>query len=46
MLYAYLDASSRSSFSIITNLVNPINNTYKSSAFIMSKGVKYAATPD
>ena len=43
LLYAYLDAASRSSFSIITNFINPINNTYKASAFIMSKGVNYAA---
>lgn len=44
VLYAYLDATSQTSFSIITNFVNPINNTYKASAFVISRGVKYAMT--
>lgn len=42
LLYASLDATSQTSFSIITNFINPINNTYKASVFIMSKNVKYA----
>ncbi len=44
MLFANLDATSQTSFSIITNFVNPINNTYRASAFVMSRGVKYAET--
>lgn len=45
ILSTYLDATSQSSLSIITNLINPTNNTYNASASIMSKGVLYAATP-
>ena len=46
MLYTDLDSTSQTSFSIITNFVNPINNTYQASVYVMSKGVKYAATPN
>ncbi len=42
MLYANLQATSQTSFSLLTNFINPINNTYKASAYISSKGVKYA----
>jgi len=42
MLYTNLDATSQTSFSIITNLVNPMNNTYKALAYVTSKGVNYA----
>jgi hypothetical protein len=45
ILSASLDATSQSSLSIITNLVNPPNNTYSASANIMSKGVLYASAP-
>ena len=41
-LYANLDATSQTSFSIITNFINPINNTYLASVQVTSKGVKYA----
>jgi hypothetical protein len=44
VLFATLDATSQTSFSIITNFVNPINNTYRASVFVMSRGVKYAET--
>ena len=44
MLYANLQATSQTSFSLLTNFINPINNTYKASAYISSKGVKYAET--
>lgn len=44
MLYANLQATSQTSFSLLTNFINPINNTYKASAYISSKGVKYAQT--
>ncbi len=44
VLFANLDATSQTSFSIITSFVNPINNTYRASAFVMSRGVKYAET--
>lgn len=43
-LYTNLDATSQTSFSIITNLINPINNTYLASAHVTSKTVKYAQT--
>jgi hypothetical protein len=45
VLSTQLDATSQSSLSIITNLINPSNNTYSASANIMSKGVLYASAP-
>jgi len=45
VLSTALDATSQSALSIITNLVNPSNNTYSASANIMSKGVLYASAP-
>ena len=39
-----IDASSQSSLSLILNLVNPINNTYSSSAYVKSKGTQYASS--
>ena len=39
-----IDASSQSALSILINLVNPINNTYKASAYVTSKGTQYASS--
>jgi hypothetical protein len=46
MLYTSIEATSQSSLSIITNFVNPTNNTYSASAFVMSKGIIYASATD
>jgi hypothetical protein len=38
-----IDASSQSALSILVNLVNPINGTYSTSAYVTSKGTQYAS---
>ena len=44
VLWANLEATSQTSLSLITNFVNPTNNTYSASAYLLSKGVLYAET--
>ena len=44
MLWADIEATSQTSLTILTNLINPTNNTYSASAEVQSRGVVYANT--
>ena len=45
-LVTNLEATSQTSLSLLTNLFNPTNNSYMATAYIKSRGVTYASTPN
>ena len=44
VLWTKLEATSQASLSLITEFINPTNNTYTANATVLSKGVLYAQT--